>query len=243
MSHAKPLTPWQRAAALATEGACLLPYIFSVLSGMIGLTRPPRLIPIIPIAWQPLLMTAVTTVLYGIVRAPLRLWRTAYYVRLCADDGTLPSLRPVGRWASAILWRWQLGRRRTLTLAITCAPSALAIGYGSVISRDAQKSAVQPILWLAAGGVALILGVLAAAILQSRYALASLFLLRDCPAGATMALSARAMRGHIGDYINFIGAELPRLCLCLLIVPIVWVIPAFQRRRFALLLSWMPPDG
>lgn len=242
MSHTKPLTTWQRAAALATEGACLLPYLLATLSGLVGLTRPPRLFPIIPLAWQPILLTAVTTILYGIVRAPLRLWRTAYYVRLCAADETLPSLRPVGRWGAAILWRWQLWRRRTLTLAITCAPSALALGYGSVISRDAQKSAIQPILWLAAGGLALILGVLAAAILQSRYTLAPLFLLRDCPAGATMALSARAMHGHIGEYINFLGGELPRLCLCLLIVPIIWVVPAFQRKRIALLLSWMPPD-
>ncbi len=242
MSHTKPLTAWQRAAALATEGACLLPYIISVLGGLFGLTRPPRVIPFIPVTWQPILTTAITTILYGVVRAPLRLWRTACYVQLCEEDGTLPSLSPVGRWGPAILWRWQLWRRRTLTLAITCAPSALLIGYGSVISRDAQKSAIQPVLWLAGGGIALILGVLAAAILQCRYTLAPLFLLRDCPAGATMALSARTMRGRIGEYINFLGSELPRLCLCLLIVPIVWVIPAFQRRRIALLLSWMPPD-
>ena len=82
MSHTKPLTTWQRAAALATEGACLLPYLLATLSGLVGLTRPPRLFPIIPLAWQPILLTAVTTILYGIVRAPLRLWRTAYYVRL-----------------------------------------------------------------------------------------------------------------------------------------------------------------
>lgn len=242
MSHTKPLTPWQRAAALAAEGACLLPYILSVVSGLFGLTRPPRILPFVPLAWQPILMTAVTTIFYGIARAPLKLWRIDYYVRLCAADTALPSLRPIGRWVPAILWRWQLWRRRTLTLAITCAPSALVIGYGSVISRDAQKSAIQPILWLSIGVLALILGVLAAAVLQSRYTLAPLFLLRDCPAGATMALSARAMRGHIGEYINFLGGELPRLCLCLLIIPIVWIVPAFQRRRIALLLSWMPPD-
>lgn len=242
MSHTKPLTAWQRAAALATEGACLLPYVLIVLGGLIGLARPPLLMPTIPVGWQSVLLTAITALLYGAARAPLRLWRTAYYGRLCTADTALPSLRPVGRWGAAMLWRWQLWMRRAGILILACAPSALVLGYGSNIVPDTQNAALQPALWLAAGLIALLGGVGIAAIRQCRYALAPFLILRGCPAGAVMALSAHAMRGHLSEYINFLGGELPRLCLCLLIIPAVWILPDFRRRQAALLLSWIPPD-
>ena len=242
MSYTQPLTPWQRAAALATEGACLLPYLLILVGGLSTLTRPPLLLPAIPHIWQSAAFAIAIAAVYGAVRAPLRLWRTAYYVRLCAADNALPSLRPVGRWGGAVLWRWQLFQHRAAALLLACAPSALMFGYGSVVSRDPQSAALQPVLWLTAGAVSLLIGVSVAAIHQCRYRLAPLFLLRDCPAGAAMALSARAMRGHRGEYINFLGGELPRLCACLLLIPAVWLVPAFRRRQTALFLSWMPPD-
>lgn len=236
----KSLTGWQLTAALATEGACLIPLLLAALGGFVGLARPPYLLPLIPTAWQPLLLTAIAALLYGAVRAPLCLWRTAYYVRLCAAEEALPSLRPTRRGFSALGWRWRLWWRRGTALAIACAPSALLFGYGSFISR--HNAAVQPVLWLAAGAAALLIGLTVAAIRQCRYVLAPLFLLRGYPAAAAMALSARAMRGHIGEYVNFLGGEAPRLCLCLLLLPAVWIVPAFRRRRAALLLTWMPPD-
>ena len=158
-----------------------------------------------------------------------------------AAEGALPSLRPTRRGLAALGWRWRLWWRRGFALALACAPSALLLGYGSFISQ--QDAAVQPVLWLTAGTAALPLGLVAVAVWQCRYALAPFFLLRGAPAGAAMALSPRAMRGHVGEYVNFLGGELPRLCLCLLLIPAVWVVPAFRRRRTALLLSFMPPDS
>jgi hypothetical protein len=91
--------------------------------------------------------------------------------------------------------------------------------------------------------VALLGGIIAVAVWQCRYALAPLYLLRGYPAAAAMALSPRAMRGHLREYVNFLGGELPRLCLCVLLVPAIWIIPAFRRRRIALLLSFMPSEA
>ncbi len=238
----KPLTSWQRAAALATEGACLLPYLLAVLVSLIAQYRPPLLLPIIPAAWQPFLLSAVFALAYGAISAPLKLWRAAYYVRLCHAEDTLPSLRPTRRVLSAIGWRWQLWGRRAAALAVACAPSAAMLGYGSLASRQADTAAVQPVLWLAAGGVALLVGLVCAAVWQCRYALAPLYILRGCPAGAAMALSAQRMRRRIGTYVNFIGEEAPRLMWCLLLVPTAWIVPAFRRRRAAILLSLMSPD-
>ncbi len=242
MSPSQPLTAWQRAAALATEGACLLPILLAALGGLAGITRPPYLLPVIPLTVQPTLFTAAAALLYGAVRAPLCLWRTAYYVRLCGAGETLPSLRPTGRGFAALGWRWRLWGRRAAAGVIACAPSALMLGYGSAVSQEANTAALQPALWLAAGTVALLVGVTAAAIWQCRFCLAPLFLLRGAPAAAAMALSARAMRGHLGEYINFLGGELPRLVSCLLLIPAAWRVPAFRRRRAAWLLSLMPPD-
>lgn len=242
MSSSQPLTAWQHAAALATEGVCLLPILLAALGGLAGLTRPPYLLPVIPAAVQPTLLTAVAALLYGAGRAPLRLWRTAYYVRLCGAGETLPSLRPTGRGFAALGWRWRLWGRRAAAGVIACAPSALMLGYGSAVSQEADTAPLQPALWLLGGAVALLVGVTVAAIWQCRFCLAPLFLLRGVPAAAAMALSARAMRGHLGAYVNFLGGELPRLIPCILLIPAVWRVPAFRRRRAAMLLSLMPPD-
>jgi hypothetical protein len=238
----KPLTVWQRAAALATEGACLIPYLLVLFGNVVGLSLPPYWLPNLPLVVQRALPTALASLLYGILHAPLQLWRTAYYARLCAVGEALPSLRPTGRALAAIGWRGRLWLRRAVAGALFCAPSALAFGYGQTVSRNVDTAAVQPALWLAIGTLALLVGVVAAAVWQYRYALAPYFLLRGEPPAAVLPLSARAMRGHVGDYVNFIGGELPRLVLCLLLVPTLWILPAFRRRRTALLLSWMPPD-
>lgn len=241
MSHTKPLTAWQHAAALATEGACLLPLLLSALGSLVAATRPPYLFPAIPAAVQPTLLTIAVSLLYGAVHAPLCLWRTAYYVRLCGAGDALPSLRPTKRGIAALSWRWHLWWRRAVGGAIACAPSALMFRYGSIVSQTAGTAAIQPALWLVAGAISLVVGIVLTAIWQCRYALAPLFLLRGIPASAAMALSARAMRRHLGEYINFLGNELPHLIPCILLIPAAWRVPAFRRRRAALLLGWMPP--
>ena len=241
MPYAKPLTAWQRAAALATEGACLLPYLLAALGSFIKLNRPPQYLSAVPALWQPILLTAAAALLHGALRAPLRLWRAAYYVRLCTDESSLPSLRLPRQALYAIGWQWRLWGHRIIALTLACAPAALLLARGSLAST--QNASMQPVLWLTAGGVVLLGGIVAVAVWQCRYALAPLYLLRGYPAAAAMALSPRAMRGHLREYVNFLGGELPRLCLCVLLVPAIWIIPAFRRRRIALLLSFMPSEA
>ena len=232
------LTAWQRAAVLAAEGACLLPYLLSLLWGLYIQYRPPYRLPAVPAEIQTVVFTALSALLYGAAKAPLRLWRTAVYARLCASPTALPSLRPTRHGLAAVGWRWRLWWRRAAAVALACAPSALLLGYGAAASR--QENAVQPALCLTAGALLLLVGIVSAALWQCRYVLATLFILRGTPPAAAMALSARAMRKHLGKYINFLGAELPRLLPCLLLVPAIWCIPAFRRRHTAMLISLMP---
>lgn len=233
MTGTHALTRWQRAAALAVEGACLLVCLLATV-GEIGLQAA-----IISTRLQPYVLLVALALLSGAILAPLRLWRTAYYVRLSANETTLPSLRPCGRVGAAILWRWQLWWRRAASLTIACLPCALLLGYGS-FSAQHSDSRVTPLLWLFAGALSFVCGVIAATVWQCRYVLAPFFVLRGYPAAAAMALSARAMRRKIGAYVNFLGGESAALLSCLLIVPAIWVLPSFGRRRTDLLLSWMP---
>lgn len=232
------LTAWQRAAVLAAEGACLLPYLLSLLWGLYIQYRPPYRLPAVPAEIQPVVFTTLSALLYGAAKAPLRLWRAAVYTRLCASPTALPSLRPTRHGLAAVGWRWRLWWRRAAAIALACAPSALILGYGAAVSG--QANAVQPALCLTAGALLLLVGIVSAALWQCRYVLATLYILRGIPPAAAMALSARAMRKHLGKYINFLGTELPRLLPCLLLVPAAWCIPAFRRRHTAMLISLMP---
>ena len=233
MENAHTLIRWQRAAALATESACLLIFLLTAATELWLQTLP------ITDPVPPYLTLVALALLSGAVLAPLRLWRMAYYIRLSRNTSALPSLRPCGRITTAILWRWQLWWRRAAATAMACLPSALLWGYGS-FSAQHSVSRVTPLLWLLAGGLALLGGVIAATVWQCRYVLAPLFILQGYSASAAMALSAHAMHRRVGAYINFLGGELPALFSCLLLVPAVWVVPSFGRRRTALLLSWMP---
>ncbi len=239
MPHTKSLTGWQTVAALATEGACLLPYLLALLGGVIFLYRPPYRFFFMPASVQSLLIAIATALLYGAIKAPLRFWRTAFYVRLCDAGDTLPSLRPTGHGVAAIAWRWHLWVRRTIFGTVTCLPGTLLIGYGTAARTD---NTILPAVCLTVGAVVSVIGVVVAAIWQCRYALAPLFVLRGEPSAAAMALSARAMRGHITEYINFLGGELVALLPCLLLFPIVRRVPIFRQRRTAFLLHLLPPD-
>ncbi len=235
MTTTKSFTTWQRAAALAVEGACLLPYI---VAGLLYLLRaiqntPPSLID----DYRSYLLLTASALFYGAVCAPLRLWRAAWYMRLCRTPATLPSLRPPRHWLWAMHWRWALWWRRALALLLAGAPTALLWGYGSVLSQ--RGNGAQPLLWLLLGFAALLGGAITAAVWQCRYILAPYYVLDDYPADAAMALSVKAMRGHIADYLTFLAGEIPRLLLCVAIIPAVWIIPTFRRRHTALLVGWM----
>ncbi len=217
-----PLTRWQTAAALAVDGACRLPYILaatvSVALALSSVNLP--------------LLLPLGALVYGGVCAPLRLWRAAWYSRLTAAGEQLPSLRLPRRSLSAIGWRWGLWWRRGLALMLGVAPSTLIWRYGA--TTDAQA-----VVWLAVGGVALLVGVTVVWIWQTRYILAPYYILRGDTAATALALSARQMRGRRGDYLNFLGGEAARLLLCLVPPCALWVLPAFRRRRTALLLGWI----
>jgi hypothetical protein len=236
MENSHTLIRWQRAAALATESACLLTILLTAAGELWLQTLPTA------DAVPPYLTLIALALLSGAMLAPLRLWRAAYYVRLSCNASALPSLRPCGRIPTALLWRWQLWWRRAAAAVVACLPCALLWGYGSY-SAHHSTSQVTPLLWLLSGGLALLGGIIAAAVWQCRYVLTPLFILRGYSAGAAMALSAHAMRRHIGAYINFLGGELPALLSCLLLIPAVRVIPTFALRRTALLLDWMPSEN
>ena len=236
MENTHTLIRWQRAAALAIESACLLVFLLTAATEL-WLQTLPMTDPV-----PPYLTLVALSLLSGAVLAPLRLWRAAYYVRLSRNTSALPSLRPCGRVTTAILWRWQLWWRRAAATAIACLPCALLWGCGS-FSAQRSVSRVTPLLWLLAGGLALLGGVIAATVWQCRYVLAPLFVLRGYSAGAAMALSAHTMRRRIGTYINFLGGELPTLLSCLLFIPAVRIIPSFALRRTNLLIGWMPPEN
>lgn len=87
--------------------------------------------------------------------------------------------------------------------------------------------------WLLLGAAAGLLGAVAVAVWQCRYAVAPLLVLQGCPAGAAMGFSAQAMRRHIGEYLNLLGSWALPLASCLLVVPAVWVLPRFGAARTA----------
>lgn len=240
MTHANTNSRWQAAAAAATEGICLLPMLIFTLLGLQRLSQPPSVFFFLPGALQPFVAPATATLLYGIVYAPLRLWRMAFYRRqICVSS--MPRQSVFVLFFHAVGWRWKLWWRRGLALAIAVAPSALIWGCGSAVFTRRSVGGVLPLVCLVLGAVAFAGGVLISCIWQCRYTLAPLFILEGNRAETAMALSARCMRRRVGKYVNFIGGELPTLMLCLLIVPTVWIIPRFRRRRLVLLSEWMQP--
>lgn len=240
MTHAHTLSPWQTAGALAMEGICLLPPLTAALLGLWRLPYPPPLFLFLPSAWQPYILPVITTALYTLLTAPLRLWRTAYYRRLHTDS-SLPKRSVFSFVFAAVGWRWRLGIRRLSVFALAVAPSALVWGLGTTSPIvKAHRGTVSP-LCLALGWILLLFGILAGCVWQCRYTLAPLFILDGARSETAMALSARCMRHRVGEYVNFLGNQLPRLLLCGLAIPAIWILPSFRQQRLALLYQWMQP--
>ncbi len=234
MTAVNTLSRWQRAGSLAVEGACLLPYIAWLPLSVRQATQPP------PLAGDPaaLLPLIIAALLYSGITAPLKLWRAAWYSRLChAQDGALPSLRLPPRPWRAYGWRWQLWWRRAGAILLGGLPAALLWQYGSRAAIQADST--QPLLWLLLGGIALPGGMLIVCVWQCRYALIPYYILSGESVSAAPALSIRTMHARRAQYINFLGAWFWRLLACLAIIPAAWIIPAFRRQHTALLLSWL----
>lgn len=213
-------------AAAAVEGACLLAALACRLAGAflteLWLTnRLPG-----AAAWW-LLPPAV---LQGVWLSPLRLGRQAFY-------WGRPFFIGWKRWWSAVVWRWQLWWRRAVALCAALLPAALLWSAGDRVSRAGGGSAL---LWLLAGAAVSVPGLIGAAVWQCRYAPAPLLILQGYPAGAAMQMAARAMRRHVGEYLNFLSRWVVPMASCLLLVPAVWVLPRFRRARTAELARWLP---
>ncbi len=228
MTSSHPLTRWQRAASLAVEGVCILPYLLSAMLSIIPLSHADTGIDLT-------VLISLTALLYGITRAPLHLWRVAWYARLCHTNEQLPSLRlPRHLWRS-FAWRWHLWWRRVIALSIGCLPSSILFGIGSTDAIQADGTA--PLLWLLLGGLTLLVGVVGACVWLCRYALAPYYILNGESADTAMALSVRTMRGRRCSYINDTGSDWTRLLPCLLIVPTLWALPTYRYRRADRLLA------
>ncbi len=235
MTNQTALRLWRRAATLAIEGAYRLPYLTLLTLSLAQAVYPPPALHEYTVAARLLL----TTLLYSSIMAPLRLWRVAWYSRLTRTPSQLPSLQLPRHLWRAIGWRWHLWWRRALATLIGGLPASILWSFGS--TARVRENGAAPLIWLLLGQIALLTGTVGAALWQCRYVLAPFYLLTGEAPDAAMALSARTMRGKRCAYINFIGSELPRLLLCLLVIPALWVVPAFRRRRYTLLLSWVKP--
>lgn len=227
---------WWLVRAAGLEGACRLAELFCRLGGLclayaqlVGYLPSGGLagLPVGAVWW--LLPPAV---LQGVLLSPARLCRQAFYAGL-------PNPLALGwrRWAAATGWRWQLWWRRTAALAVAFAPAAAVWSLGDYLGRNGRGETLP---WLLIGAAASLLGVAAVAVWQCRYVLAPLLVLRGCPAGAAMGLSAQAMRHHTGEYLNLLGGWALPLLSCLLVVPAVWVLPRFGAARTAWLCAQLP---
>ncbi len=228
----REMTVWQRLTALTAEGLCLLAVLLPRLAEMLVSPYWTR---------ERLLLTAAIAVVQDILLAPVWLGREALYLRLCRRSGSLslaamtPGFR---RFGAAVGWRIRLWLRRGVAAAAVMLPTALLWSYATVSARTATSSVTTLLCFFGGCGWALFGGVLAA-VYFCRYAPVALLLLDGCPVGAVAALSARLMRGHRAEYVDFLGHWIGRLAACLLIVPAIFFLPRFRAERTALLRGWL----
>ncbi len=226
----KTVTPWQRTAALIIElqmPLSLLMLCFGELMWRSVMSSDDR-------------MLLVLTAGFIILSAPARLGRIGWYRLLIKEPSAAGQPRAFfagwRHWAAAIGWQWQRWWRLTAAFLIACIPAAAVWGLGDRLGRRSGDT-VLPFLCLLVGGLLFVLATGGVAVWSLRYALAPLFVWDGCPASAAMQLSARQMRHHRCAYIEFCGSWLWRLSLCLLLIPVPWVLPDFHREQTAFLLD------
>ncbi len=228
---------WWLARAAALEGACRLAGLCCRLGGLY--LAYARMTGYLAVGWTDSLPGGAVwwllppAVLQGLLLSPLRLYRQAFYAGLPGN----PFAAGWRRWGAAVGWRWQLWWRRTAALMAALAPAAAVWSLGDHLGRSGRGETLP---WLLLGAAAGLLGAVAVAVWQCRYAVAPLLVLQGCPAGAAMGFSAQAMRRHIGEYLNLLGSWALPLASCLLVVPAVWVLPRFGAARTAWLCARQP---
>lgn len=224
----KAITGWKLVTAITVEGACLLVSLLCRLAGLwITYLWLAGALPGKNGLW--ILLLAVG---HGLVLAPMRLWRIAFY------KGS-----PITLWhclVQGISWRWQLWWRRTGLLALLWIPTALLWGRGDYLHRTHEGL---PILCLLLGILTGLLALISTWLWQCRYAAAPLLILQGHSAGAAMQLSLRVMRRRLTAYINFLGEWFLPLAACLLLLPAIWILPQFRAAHWSLLQSWTETAG
>lgn len=233
---APPLSGWQRAAACAAEGLCLLarlvPWLLAFSAHLL-----PDAVPVLPApfsALRPALPVIAAAVLQGLLLPPLRLARLSFYRALVRRPQALPLTAALAEgfrhYGAAVGWRWRLWCRRT---ALLCAAVFAAALIWSTAARTGWS-----VLGLPIGAAVLLGGLLGTAVWLCRYAAAPLLLLEGFPAGAALQLSVRIMRGHRAALIDRFGSRLPAMLGCLLLLPVPWLLPRLRIGRTALLVRW-----
>lgn len=233
----KPLGGWRCAAAWAAEGGVGLAAGLSRLAalwlwgvsarGMMGDVSP---------RWA---AAAGSLVLTGWLYSAMRLGRFSWYAALAdAPAGGWPGATAFfaggRRLIAAIGWRLGLWVRRLLAVLVAALPPLLLLQMGlRVCPEDGLR-----IWWLGGAGLVCLLAGGLAALWLCRYAAAPVFLLEGCGGHEALRRSARLMRRHWRAYLNFLGEWAGALLPCLLVVPIVWLLPRFRLGRAALLLRW-----
>ncbi len=231
-----PLSGWQRAAACAAEGLCLLarlvPWLLAFSAHLL-----PDAVPVLPAplsALRPVLPVIAAAAVQGILLPPLRLARLSFYRTLALRPQALPLTAALADgfrlYAAAVGWRWRLWWRRTALLSASVFAAAL---IWSIAARTGRSALGLPI-----GAAVLLGGLLGTAVWLCRYAAAPLLLLEGFPSGAALQLSVRVMRGHRAALIDRFGSRLPAMLGCLLLLPTPWLLPRLRVGRTALLIRW-----
>lgn len=180
--------------------------------------------------------------------SPLELGETMWYFSLATGSelhlGQMFSLYAGNdNFLSALLFKVGLAIRKLFFAVITLAPSAVAFGLAIAKTRSFAQSRVQAeesdaLLLYALGAVLLIAGLILFVAILLRYFLAEYLFVQDPDSKASFhfSTSRRMMKGSTGRVVALFISFIPGLLLCLLIVPVMYVVPV-MRASFAVLAS------
>lgn len=233
----KPLGGWRCSAAWAVEGCVWLTAGLSRLAALWLWGESVRgsaagLLPQWAASVGSLLLT-------GWLCAAVRLGRFSWYAALTdASAGSWPGpgafFAGGRRLTAAVGWRLGLWIRRLSAALAAALPPLLLLQIGLRVSPEERLR----IWWLGGAGLTALLTGGAAALWLCRYAAAPVFLLEGCGGHEALRRSARLMRRRWRMYLDFLGGWAGALLPCLLVVPVIWLLPRFRCARTALLLRW-----
>lgn len=238
----KPLGGWCCAAAWATEGCVCLAALLPRLTALWLLNG--ALSDFVPVSSPAQIAAIGGLLLIGWLNGAMRLGRFAWYAALTAcRSGEWPNaavfMQGWRRVGAAIVWRIGLWLRRYCIALSAAFPPLLLLQLGQRLTPDEQTA----IWWLGGAALLALLTGGLALLWLCRYTAAPVFLLEGCSGGEALRRSARLMRTRRKEYLNFLGDWAGQLLPCLLLLPVVWLLPQFRYARTALLLRWRQEDA